>query len=119
MLGAPDQVLFDNDGPYPCVVLTDPPGDDRDLQHLVAPILQIEVIGDLDGTVPPATLRRILYTVLARIKELPDQEFAAGEPVVTHVTSAGGGGWVPLPNGQPRYISTVTMFMHPPTSPPA
>lgn len=103
-----------NEPPYPCVRLTDPPGNDRTLTHLIAPMLQIEVLGDLDGTPGKPELRRILYTVLEELVELPEQPSAAGEPVVTAVTSTGGGGWSPEPTGQPRYIATVQIHMHPP-----
>lgn len=106
-----------NEPPYPCVRLTDPPGDDRSLTHLLAPLVQVEVLGDVDGTPGKPVLRRILYTVLQELTYLPDQEFGPGEVVVTSVTASGGGGFVPEPNGQPRYIATVRMHAHPPTVP--
>lgn len=104
-----------NEPPYPHIRLTDPPGVDGALRHLLAPRLSIEVHGDLDGTHPKSMLRAVLYAVLEALTELPDRTFGPGEPVVTAVTSSGGGGWVPEPNRQPRYIATVTVHIHPPT----
>lgn len=113
-LGGADRVLADNEPPYPCVVLTDPPGNDRDLRHLIAPMLQIEVMGDMDGSPGKPALREILYTVLEELVVLAESEQTdPAQPVVTAVTSTGGGGWVPMPTGQPRYIATVQMHMHP------
>lgn len=112
-LGGPDRVLPKNEPPYPCVVLTDPPGNDRDLTHLLAPLLQIEVLGDLDGTPGKPALRRILYIVLSELKLMAEQDFAPWDTVVTNVGSTGGGGWSPLPNGQPRYLATVQIHAHP------
>jgi hypothetical protein len=117
-LGGPDRIGADNVPPYPCVVLTDPPGDDRFLRHLVAPILQVEVLGDMDGSPGKPVLREILFTVLEELVALSDS--VQTDPtvgVVTAVTSSGGGGWVPLPTGQPRYLATVQIHMHPPLAP--
>lgn len=104
----------DNEPPYPYVRLTDMPGNDRNLRHLIGPLVQVEVIGDLDGTPDKPTLRAILYLVLGELAVLPEQPSAPGAPVVTNVVSTGAGGWSPLPTGQPRYLATVQMFMHPP-----
>jgi hypothetical protein len=113
-LGNPTQIGAYNQPPYPCVRLTDPPGDDRTLQHLIAPLVQIEVYGDIDGTPGKPALRALLYRVLAEMKQLPDQATEPGDPVVTSIGSSGGGGWSPEPTGQPRYIATVRMHVHPP-----
>lgn len=110
-----DGIGADNVPPYPCVRLLDPPGNDRTLRHLIAPLLQVEVLGDLDGHPGKPMLRNILYRVLQELVLLPEQPTGPGEPVVTHVQSTGGGGWAPEPTGQPRYIATVQMFMHPAT----
>ena len=113
-LGGTGRVGSHNEPPYPCVVLTDPPGNDLTLRHLIAPILQIEVLGDMDGSPGKPALREILYTVLEELVLLTDTpQTDPTQPVVTAVTSSGGGGWVPMPNGQPRYLATVTMHMHP------
>lgn len=103
-----------NEPPYPRLVLTDPPGDDRYLDYLVAPVMQIEVLGDFDGTVTKATLRTILYRhVLPRLRAMSQQEFGPKDPVITNVGSTGGGGWSPLPGDQPRYLATVQIHGHP------
>lgn len=112
MLGNPEAIGPANEPPYPCIVLTDPPGSDLGLRHLVAPLLQVEALGDPDGSPGKPALRRLLYTVLEELKALPDQRFGPGETVVTEVESSAGGGWSPLPTGQPRYLATVRLYMH-------
>lgn len=114
-LGGPDRVSAHNEPPYPCAVLTDVPGSDRGLRHLIAPLVQVEVIGDVDGTPGKPALRRALYTILERLRDLPETEQTDPTlPIVTAVVSTGGGGWSPLPTGQPRYLATVQVYMHPP-----
>lgn len=115
LLGEVGGVGSHNEPPYPCVVLTDVPGSDLGARHLIAPGLQIEVLGDIDGSPGKPALRAILYTVIEELVALSDseqQDPAMG--VVTGIVSTGGGGWVPLPTGQPRYLATVQMYMHPP-----
>lgn len=112
-----DQIGSHNEPPYPCVVLSDPPGNDRFMRHLIAPLLQIEVLGDMDGSPGKPALRRVLYRILQELATLPEHPCVPGQPVVTDVVTSGGGGWVPMPTGQPRYLATVQMFMHPPTPP--
>ena len=119
VLGGEDRVGSHNEPPYPCVRLLDPPGDDRFLTHLIAPLLQVEVLGDPDGSPGKAALRRVLYTVLQSLVRLPEVPALPGEPVVTSVVSTGGGGWSPEPTGQPRYLATVRLYMHPATEPAA
>lgn len=119
-LGGPDRVGPYNEPPYPRVVLTDPPGDDRDLTHLIGPLLQVEVYGDPDGTPGKPVLRRCMYTVLQALARIPEQQTEPGEPVITAVRSTGGGGWSPIRvagGDQPRYIATVRLFGHPATTP--
>jgi hypothetical protein len=118
--GEHDGIGVRNEPPYPCIVLTDVPGNDRAGRHLIAPMLQIEVLGDLDGTPSRTDLRGLYYDVLDALVDLPAwqasaerNESAAFGSVVTEVVPTGGGGWVPLPTRQPRYLGTVQMFMHP------
>lgn len=118
-LGGEGRIGMLNEPPYPRVVLGNPPGDDRDMQHLVAPLVQFEVLADPEDTGAGQALRRILWTILEELRALPErqalQEFnhLADEPWVTGVTSTGGSGYVPLPTGQRRYIATVRLHMHP------
>lgn len=114
LLGGSDGIGVRNEPPYPCLVLSDPPGDDRFGRHLIAPLLQIEVMGDLDGNPGRNALRSLYYTVLEELVLLPEQPTDPADPfVVTEVVPTGGGGYVPLPTRQPRYLGTVRMFMHP------
>jgi hypothetical protein len=109
------RVAGTNRPPYPRIVITDPPGDDGDLIWRLSPALQVEVLGDIDGGTGKAALRKILYTVLGVLRQWPTIAFGPGQPVVTMVTPAAGGGWIPLGNGQSRYVATVRLTVHPPT----
>lgn len=118
-MGGEGRVDSLNMPPYPRVRLNDPPGDDRGLTHLIAPVLQVEVLGDPGGGGQKPALRALLYDVLEALVRLPEAqatgefEHLDGEPWVTAVTSTGGGGFVPEPPDQPRYIATVRMHVHP------
>lgn len=113
-LGGPDRVGARNVPPYPRLIVTDPPGgDDRYMRWLMSKAVQIEAVGDLDGTPGKAALNTALYTALGVLAELPEEEAPPGGPVVTAVRSAVAGGWSPLPSGQPRYVATVQVFAHP------
>jgi len=114
-LGGPDRVGPRNEPPFPRVRLTDSPGTDRDLRWLLATDMTVHVLGDYDGTPGKAELRRILYTVLGALTELPSaDQSGAGVPIVTSVISTAGGGWSPEPSGQPRYVASVRVYIHPP-----
>lgn len=107
----PDHVSDRNEPPYPHIKMTDPPGSDLGLRNLMAPLIQVEVHGDMDGSHGKPLLRNVLYTVLEVLAEYPDRPQA--RPVITAVTSSGGGGWAPEPTDQPRYLATVTVYIHP------
>lgn len=113
-LGGPGRVGRVNTPPYPRIRLTDTPGgSDRDVRWLIAPEIQVEVYGDLDGQPGNAALRRICYIALAAMRELPDQPTPPGGPVITYVTSSRAGGPVPEPSGQPRYVAACQVWAHP------
>jgi hypothetical protein len=111
--GDAERVRGDNVPPYPRVRLLPAPGDDRDLLWLIAPGVQVEALGDLDGSPGPAALRRLLYTCTMSLRRLPDLPPVDGLTVVTNVAVSSPGGFVPLPNTQPRWLSTVQMHLHP------
>lgn len=114
-LGGPGRVGPYNEPPYPRLrVLDVGGGSDRDLLWLIATGIQLEAYGDLSGAPGKAALRRVLYTALGALRELPDQPAEAGQPVVTAVRSATPGTWSPEPSGQPRYLASVTVYCHPP-----
>lgn len=119
VLGGQGRVGPRNEPPYPMLRLTDPPGDDRALNHLIAPLVQFEMYGDPAATGQKPLLRKALYRVLSEMALLPERqatrefEHRDGEPWVTAVVSTGGGGWVPEPSGQPRYLATLRLYVHP------
>lgn len=113
-LGGTGRVGARNEPPYPRLIITDPPGgDDRQLLWLMSKAVQVEAVGDLDGTPGKAALSALLYTALGALVELPDQPTPPDGPVITAVRSAVAGGWSPLPTGQPRYVATLQVFAHP------
>jgi hypothetical protein len=113
--GAGVRVGARNEPPYPRIRIQDPPGgDDRELRRLVATVVQVETLGDLDGTTTKAALRRLHYVALTSLAELAERVPAVGEITVTAVLPNGGAGWSPDPvSGQPRYVSTVRVWFHP------
>jgi hypothetical protein len=114
VLGGAGRVGARNEPPYPRLRILDTPGgDDRGLRWLIAPEIQVEAYGDLDGSPGKAALRQILYTALSALMELPDQPPVPGYPIVTQVASSRSGGWVPEPSGQPRYLAAVRVWSHP------
>lgn len=118
-LGGPGRISLKNQPPYPHLGVADTPGgSDRDLRWLISPEISLTLWGDLDGSPGKAALRRALYTVLQALAELPEQATGPGQPVVTAVESSGAGGWSPEPTGQPRYLSRVRVYMHPPVEAP-
>jgi len=77
------------------------------------------VLGEPGLTGQKPILRAICYRALQALAELPEAQ-ALGEwerldhePVVTFVESTGGGGYVPEPTGQPRYLATLRLYVHP------
>lgn len=104
-----------NEPPYPCLRVLDPAGGDyRNLQWLVSVDIQLEAYGDLGGHPGKSALRRLLNTALGALAELPDAAAPPAGPVITAIASVPGGGWLPEPGtGQPRYIATVRVHLHP------
>ncbi|MEV8634272.1 hypothetical protein AB0395_21715 [Streptosporangium sp. NPDC051023] len=111
-LGGPDRVGLDNVAPFPRLVITDPPGDDRNLIKLVISTVQIEAYGDLDGTIGKGALKALCYLALAALKELPELPTPPGGPVITEVLGGVGVGWSPEPSGQPRYVAQCRIWSH-------
>lgn len=118
-LGGTGRISARNQPPYPHLGVTDTPGgSDLTMRWLIAPEITLKLWGDMDGSPGKAELRRIFYTILTALRDLPDQPTAPGQPVVTDVRSTGAGGWSPEPTGQPQYIGRQQIFMHPPQSIP-
>lgn len=112
-LGGTGRVSAYNEPPYPHLrVVETPAGIDGDLRWLIGPEVQIEAYGDLDGTPGKAALRRILYMALGSLVTVPDAVAPPEGPIITAVMSTRGGGWVPEPSGQPRYVATVRVWSH-------
>lgn len=102
----------DNEPPYPHCQITDTPGgSNRTMDWVTWQELTIETLGDLDGNPGKAALKRLHTLVLQALRDLPKQP--QDGPVVTGMLFPGAHGYVPLPTGQPRYLSRVTVVIHP------
>lgn len=116
-LGGTGRVGLDNVPPYPRLrVVEVPGGSDRDLRWLIIKAIQIEAYGDLSGAPGKAALSRALYVALGALGELPDQAAPESAPIITSIRSSSAGSWSPEPSGQPRYVASVQVYVHPATS---
>lgn len=115
LLGDGDRVNGMNEPPYPHVQVLDTPGGfDGSLRWLYGPEVTIKAFGDFDNTPGKSALRKVLYTALQALRDLPSQPTEPGQPVVTFVEFPGTGGWTPEPTGQPCYSARPRLWMHPP-----
>ncbi|MET7335927.1 hypothetical protein [Nonomuraea sp. NPDC005650] len=115
-LGGPGRVDGEHEPPYPRLRVADAPGGTDDLDaEIVGQRITLEALGTIDGpTIGKAKLRRILYTALRIVRQLPTApEGTTDKVVVTAVSSAVAGGYVPLADGRPRYVATITATAHP------
>lgn len=119
VFGDPARVGKENVPPYPRLRVSNPPsGSDRLLGRLVAAVVRLEALGDLDGTPGSEVLRRGLYVALGALAELPERTPGPGEPIVTYVAANAAGGESPAGGGQPRWLAEVRVYLcHPDTVP--
>lgn len=103
-----------NEPLYPHLVVTPSGGGtDRDGVWLVAPEVQIETWGDPDGSPGRAELRRLHYVAVMALKELPRRAHTTATTVVTAVAPTSSAVWSPDPLGQPRWLGTFSLSLHP------
>ncbi|MBG0818740.1 hypothetical protein [Planomonospora sp. ID82291] len=113
-LGGPGRVGADHVPPYPRLRVRPAAGGFDDLRtHRVGVALRLEALDSVKTPVGEERLRRILYLALARLTALPEMPTAPGEPIITDVSSNGGGGPVPEADGRSRWVSTVQIAAHP------
>jgi hypothetical protein len=108
------QVTARNQPPYPHLRVLDPSGGDLRTGWLISQMVQVEVLGDPDGSGGKAALGRLARIVSGVLLAMPTALHVAGVPVVTAVEIPGGIGWSPEPGGQPRYVMTAMVTGHPP-----
>lgn len=103
-----------NEPPYPHLrVAGSPGGSDGDLTWVVSPEVLVETCGDPDGSPGSAALRRLHYVALLAAKELPGRAHTSATPVVCDVAPTSSAQSLPLPLGQPRWVSTLRVTLHP------
>lgn len=112
-LGGYGRIVGTNAPPYPCLLVTDttiPRGG----VWVIGSQIQIEALGDLDGTPGKAALRDIAWGAMLAAQRLPERPPAPDQPTVTNV-DLGNLTWSPIggERGQPRYLGTLTLTLHP------
>lgn len=116
--GDPGRIGPDNRPPYPRLLVVDGGSDDGDLVWTSEQSVRLEAVGDLDDTVGPQALRRMLYVAMAAVAELPDRDgLTVTDTIVSRVRASGGAAFAPL-GGQRRYVATLQMSVHPPLQVP-
>ncbi|GAA4209402.1 hypothetical protein GCM10022252_75880 [Streptosporangium oxazolinicum] len=112
--GAQDRVGAYSKRPYPRLRITDVPGGTDDmLTRLMAVRVQVEALGEVDGGPGKEELRRIFYTAVGALGELPAAEPTVEGPVIVRIRPAQAGGYLPEADGRPRYLGQVTVWCHP------
>ncbi len=113
-LGGPDRVGADHVPPYPRLrVRPAPGGSDDDLQWLVSQAVRLEALDSTDAPVGDQQLRRILYTALGALRQLPEQPAVPDQPVISWVKSATSGQPLPEADGRNRWFAVVHIGSHP------
>ncbi|SDH68859.1 hypothetical protein SAMN05421505_12086 [Sinosporangium album] len=114
VLGGAGRVGPYHEPPYPRLKVADVPGGtDSYLTRLVVVRVQVEALGSVDGGPGKELLRRILYTALGALEELPRAGPAPVGPVIVAVRPAQAGGYVPEADGRPRYLAVANVICHP------
>lgn len=109
----PGRVGAYSEPPFPRLRVTDVPGGTDDLTlRLVGVRVQLEALGSVDGGPGKEELRRILYTALGALGELPEAA-PPGGPVIVGVRPSQAGGYLPEPGGRPRYVAVATVWSVP------
>jgi hypothetical protein len=117
-LGGPDHVSGQNKAPYPHLrVAPEAGGSDRGLRWLLERELSLSVYGDVDGTLGPAELERLLYVALIAVAEAPAGPHLPGQAVITAVRSSTSARPLAVPlTSQPAWTATVMVSIHPPAA---
>ncbi|MET8006183.1 hypothetical protein [Nonomuraea glycinis] len=112
-----DRVDGLNEVPYPRLRVTDVPGGSDGPgsyeTRLVGVRIQLEALGSVDGGPGKHELRRMLYTALGALGELPRADPAPPGAVVVSVRPAQAGGYLPEADRRPRYVAQATVWCHP------
>ncbi|OEJ21115.1 hypothetical protein [Streptomyces subrutilus] len=113
-LGGPGRVSGIPEAPWPHLVVTHGPGGDlRDLTWATSPEVTLELHGDPGGWPGRAELRRILLLCATAAKKVVEAPHVPGLPVISGIAPSGTLIWSPLVDGQPRWILTLAVTIHP------
>ncbi|MEU4229486.1 hypothetical protein AB0F17_34760 [Nonomuraea sp. NPDC026600] len=112
-LGGSGRVGASHRPPYPRLRVRPGVGGTEDLRtHRVGVPLRLEALDSLERPVGEQRLKRIIHLALAALAGLPDVHADPGEPIVTEVSS-GGGGPVPEADGRLRWVGNAQIAAHP------
>ncbi|TMR22082.1 hypothetical protein ETD86_13010 [Nonomuraea turkmeniaca] len=112
-LGGPGRVGAAHRPPYPRLRVRPAVGGTEDLRtHRVGVPLRLEALDSLERPVGEERLKRIIHLALAVLAALPEIPLEPGEPIITEVTSSGGGP-VPEADGRLRWIGNALIAAHP------
>lgn len=113
-LGGPGRVSGIAEGPWPHLSVGHGPGGDlRGLVWATSPEVQLEVYGDPGGWPGRGELRRVLLLCAAAAKELVEAPHTPGRPVISGIRPSGLLIWSPLVDGQPRWLLSLSVTLHP------
>ncbi|WP_435059865.1 hypothetical protein [Streptomyces sp. bgisy060] len=113
-LGGPGRVSGIPEAPWPHLrVMHGPGGDLRTLTWATEPEVILEVYGDPGGWPGQAELRRVLLTCATAATGLTEAPHSPDQPVVSGVRPSGALLWAPLVDGQPRWIMSLSVALHP------
>lgn len=113
-LGGPGRVSGIPEAPWPHLLVGHGPGGDlRDLNWVISPEVTLEVYGDPGGWPGKAELRRILLRCAAAAQARVEAPHVPGEPVISGIRPSGVLVWAPLVDGQPRWLMTLSVTLHP------
>ncbi|MGW0033086.1 hypothetical protein ACWDXD_25125 [Streptomyces sp. NPDC003314] len=113
-LGGPGRVSGIEEAPWPHLRVDHGPGGDLgDLTWRIQPEVTLELLGDPGGWPGKAELRRILLRCTKAAQELVEAPHVPGQPVISGIKPSGLLIWSPLVTGQPRWLLTLSITLHP------
>lgn len=116
VFGGPEHVSGLTEAPWPHLSVSN--GTNGDLRGGVwsgEHEVELEVVGSPDGAPGKAALWRAAMKTIRALVDMPEQAYqSVTDPVVSFVRPTGVAIWAPMSNGQPRYITSVMVTIHPP-----
>ncbi|MET8696965.1 hypothetical protein ABZV65_30995 [Streptomyces bauhiniae] len=113
-LGGPDRASGIPEAPWPHLMLDHGPGGDLGaMRWVTSPEVILDLRGHPGGWPGKAELRRILVRLVKAAQAIVEAPHVPGRPVVNKVAPSGLLVWAPLIDGQPRWLITLGVTLHP------